>query len=375
MKRPQRLGARLWLSYVWVSIAAAVSGLATAYLTPTATYASLLRQLIRARAHPARSEALLQSAVNNAVAAHVALSLAVAIVIAALLAALVSGRIGEVLARVTQAASRIQAGQGVQVDAVSGIAELDELSESIQRLGASLAEARRQRDLGLASIAHELRTPLTTLRAYLEALRDGVLTLDEETAARLGRSIARLERMAADLRALGASEIATPSVVVEPVQVRLALAVAQEQVQEEFARQGVDLVCEAPQELWLLADPVRLGEILENLLHNSLAHSPAGSRVTVSARPGETTDWVRLTVCDEGEGIAAEDLPHLFEPFYRGARRGPGRTGRPGMGLGLAISRNLVRAMGGSISIESGGQGMGACVCVVLPRTAGHPTA
>lgn len=368
MRRAQRLGTRLWLSYVWVSVAAAISGLATAYLTPAATYTGLLRDLARSRAQPARSEALLQNAVNNAVAAHVALSLAVAIVIAGLLAAVVSGRIGEVLSRVTQAARRIQAGATVRADSLSGIVELDELSDSIHRLGASLVEVKRQRELGLASVAHELRAPLTTLRAYVEALREGVLSLNEETAERLTRSIARLERMASDLSRLSQSELGAPSVEVEPVLARAALDAAREQMGEAFAGQGVALDCEAPEDLWLLADPVRLSEILDNLLHNSLAHSPPGSSVTVRVVPDAREDVVRVTVRDQGEGIRPEDLPHLFEPFYRGSRGAAGRVGRPGMGLGLAISRNLVRAMGGSMDISSGGAGLGACVRVVLPR-------
>ncbi len=113
-------------------------------------------------------------------------------------------------------------------------------------------------------------------------------------------------------------------------------------------------------------DVTRLCEVLDNLLSNSLAHTPAGGRVYLGARVHDTE--VEFVIQDEGRGISPDDLPHVLEPFYRGEGGSGGRTPRPGMGLGLAISSRLVEAMGGRLALSSEGLGCGTTASVFLPR-------
>jgi signal transduction histidine kinase len=226
------------------------------------------------------------------------------------------------------------------------------LDDMASRLQASIAREReveaRRRDL-MTAVSHDLRTPLAGLRAMVEAIDEGVVA-DAPTLRRymaeMRRAVDSLTRLVDDLFELaqvdaGAIERETQRVRLEDV-VRSAVAEVEGQAKEkglavETALEGAGDVMISP----------RLLRVLQNLLHNAVRHTPADGTVRVEAarEPG----GLRLAVEDNGEGIAPQALPHVFEPFWQGD---PARSGN-GSGLGLALAKRIVEALGGRIEVRS----------------------
>ena len=367
----KRLGPRLFLSYILASLAAAVSGMAAAFLVPPETYHQLMLKIMYPSpgATVQKMDALLATAIAQSVVAHVALSLVVAIGVSIAIAAFVSRQISSALDRVTHATRLLASRRFSQRLSPEDIYEIDELVHDVNSLADSLEKAEGRRSLAISSVGHELRTPVTALRAYCDAVREGVLEMTPEVLDRMSRSIDRLERMAGDLASLARAEAGVhQEMKLAPLTVPEVLASVYDTMRMAFAGAGIQLRLEdsGVEDLAVRADAVRLGEVLENLLSNSLAHTPKGKSVYFGARIHEHE--VEFFVRDEGKGIGSEDLPHVTEPFYRGEGGSAGRTPRPGMGLGLAIANRLVRAMGGRLALESPGPGLGTLASVYLPR-------
>jgi signal transduction histidine kinase len=213
-------------------------------------------------------------------------------------------------------------------------------------LGASVAAERDRRFL-VSAIAHDLRTPLFTLRGSLEAIEHG--HGDPDSLARAQRKAAHLDRLVGDLFAFARAEYAEPAS--EPVDLAAIARRAAETVEPGPIRLEV-----AGGRAPLHGDPVALQRVLTNLLENAIRH--ARTRVDVTVSPG------RVEVADDGPGFTRDDLPHVFEPLFRGDRaRSGGRAG-----LGLAIARRLARAHGGEVEAANGATG--ARVTVTLPLAA-----
>lgn len=200
----------------------------------------------------------------------------------------------------------------------------------------------RQRREMMAEIAHELRTPLTVIQGRLEGLLDGVYPRDDERLAGVLEETRVLARLVEDLRTLSNAETGILTLRREPTE----LAPLIQDVVHALAGDSETVVqVDAPADLPVLdIDPVRIREVVANLLSNALRYTPAGGSVLISVRHGH--DRVTISIRDTGEGIAAEELPKVFDRFYKG------RTSR-GSGLGLTIARKLVVAHGGSIRAES----------------------
>lgn len=255
--------------------------------------------------------------------------------------------------------------------------EVEEVGRAFNAMGERLAQARRreaaavqaQRSL-IASASHDLRTPLTSLRATLEALREGVVEEREETLRYLDVALAEIQhlgRLVDDLFEL--TQLHAGVLIARPESSSLhdlvsdTLQVLQLSAQE----QGVALEGEVEADVdpvWM--DPYLMQRALTNLVENAIRHSPAGGRVRVEAvRAGQ----IEITVRDDGDGIAPEDLPHVFEAFYRGESsrfRGRGE----GAGLGLSIARAVVEAHSGTILADPA-VARGAVFRIRLPGRAG----
>ncbi len=372
MRRPpdlQSLGTRLLLSYLAASLAAALSGVLALFLTPALRYDRLMQEIMHppAGATTADMDAILANAVASAVLLHVLISLVVVVLVGLAFSIYLSRAVGQAVDRVAAATRKLAKGDYSERVPERGVRELSELTRDINLLAASLDEARRARALATASVSHELRTPVTALRGYCDALKDGVLPWSDAVLQRMDLAVERLEHMARDLSALSRAEgNAYVDLAIRPLKAKDTLAEAAEAVRSAFDGAGVRLVlCDVPDQLAVLADRVRLAEILENLLLNSLRHTPAGRDVILTATPA--AGRLAFEVRDEGSGIKPEDLPHVMEPFYRGEGGSAGHTSRPGMGLGLAIARRLAEAMDGTLTIASPGPGQGAVAKVSLP--------
>lgn len=287
-------------------------------------------------------------------------TVAAALAVAAIAGYVLSRRIAAPVTRLTVAANAMAAGALEQRVAGEGTDELGRLVRSFNMMSHQVAAtARGQREL-LANVAHELRTPLTSIRGYAQGMRDGVITDAPEQGRALATITNEAERMSnliAGLLDLARIESGQPPLRRETLEVESALTRVAERFAPLAAAGGVTLTTIAPTGLVVDADGERLAQILGNLVANALHHTPAGGVVTVSAEPrgpGQRTPpddpGVRFTVRDTGSGIPPDRLGRVFNRFDRA---GEGHGDRDGFGLGLAITRELVAAHGGAISIAS----------------------
>ena len=216
-------------------------------------------------------------------------------------------------------------------------------------------------------MSHELRTPISALRMFNELLQDGAADDPATRAEFLETSrvqIERLDWLASNLLELSKLDSGLVALDLRPDDLRTVVESAIEQARPSAERKGVALLAELPPEpLRFPHDPPRLGQVLGNLVGNAVKFTPAGGRVTVTL--SRTREGVRITVRDTGIGIETDELPHVFERFYRGSRANEVRAS--GSGLGLAIARSIVEMHGGRISIASR-VGQGTQVDVHLPR-------
>ncbi|MBP7690217.1 MAG: PAS domain S-box protein, partial [Thermoflexales bacterium] len=233
-----------------------------------------------------------------------------------------------------------------------------ELSEANLRL----RELDRAKDQFVSNVNHELRTPLANIKLYLSLLERGRPEKHGEYMQTLRREQGRLEKMIEDLLDLSRLDLGVTRI--EPVPIHLDHLLPQlvaDRVNLAIER-GLMLDYETTPDLPLtLVDPERLTEVVTNLVTNAINYTPGGGRIVLSA--AAVDEWVTFTVRDTGPGIAAKDLPRLFERFYRGEVGR--RASAPGTGLGLAISREIVERLGGRITVESE-PGQGAAFTVWL---------
>ncbi len=309
-----------------------------------------------------------EEAYRAATSAAIGGALVAAVVTSVVVSLLLARRWSRPLARVAQVARRVGAGAYEHRVPAPGLGpEMDDLADAVNTMAARLEADDRWRARMVADVAHELRTPAATIRAYVEGVQDGVVALDEDTAAVLTAQADRLARLASDLAVVaGEPGRHAPRELVAPGGLVTAAALA---AGPRAATAGVTLTAEVADGLPLVeVDRERLAQVLDNLVANALRHTPAGGHVQVAAvRDGAD---VLLRVSDDGDGIAPEDLPHVFSRFWRGdtARR----HDDGGTGLGLALVRSVVRAHGGEVDATSAGPGCGAALVVRLPagRTA-----
>lgn len=295
-----------------------------------------------------------------------ALALTAAAIASVAVSIVLTRRIGASLSAVSTAATSLGAGRfDVRVPSPGLGAEFDDLADSFNRLADRLEEAQRLRERLLADLAHEVRTPVATITGYLEAVEDGVQALDGTTFAVLREQADRLTRLAHDLAAVTHAEAGDILLDAEPVPPAELVDAAVHAARERAAARGTDLSGSAEPGLpEVLADRHRIAQVLDNLLTNALRHTPSDGAVVVRAARGDHGQ-VRLVVTDTGEGIGADDLPHVFDRFYRAGSARDRASG--GFGIGLAISKALVEAHRGTIAASSPGPGRGATFTVTLP--------
>ena len=297
-------------------------------------------------------------------------SLAVALVIALACAAAVTWyvtrRLQAPLDALANAAREVSRGHlGARVGALGAGTEFDELGRAFNLMASQLEQTEDTRRRLLSDLAHELRTPIATLTIYCEGLRDGVTTWNADTERVMTEQTERLARLAADLDDVSRAEEGRLALELSPTPVRELVRSAARARRESFARHGVELEVrpDAAPDLQVAADPRRIGQVLDNLLANALRHTPRGGAVQLSARA--VHDVVEIVVADTGDGMSADQLPHVFERFYRGDTARD--RDRGGSGLGLTISRAIADAHHGSLVAASPGPGQGSTFTLTLP--------
>jgi len=255
--------------------------------------------------------------------------------------------------------------------AEQGSAEMREVSNSFNRMAAALEDAETLRRSMLNDIAHELRTPLSVLEGNLRAILDDVYPLEKAEIARLYDQTRHLHRLVDDLRLLAQAEARQLPLQRCPSDLAVLLKEAAELFSPLAGEKNISLNTSLPRSSVLAAvDRIRIAQTLQNLLANALQHTPAGGVITLSLQTEEET--AAIAIADNGEGIAAEDIPHVFDRFYRVDKNRARDTG--GVGLGLAIAQALVKAHDGEIEVASAGAGQGSTFTIRLPLAqAGHP--
>ena len=266
--------------------------------------------------------------------------------------------------RVRKGTARIAAGELESEILVDGQDEVAGLAADFNRMARALEEAaereremeKARRDL-IAAVSHDLRTPLASTRALIEAIADGVAA-DQQTRERYlssaSRELEHLSRLVDDLFELARIDAGVLQLSLEETSLHDLISDTISSFQPQAECRGVRLVGEVSGDVDpVLANPPRLQRVLHNLLSNALRHTPPDGTVALRAQPRGTD--VQVEVADTGEGIAAEDLPRVFERSFRAerSRTRAEKEDAPGAGLGLAIARGLIEAHGGAMSVES----------------------
>ena len=268
------------------------------------------------------------------------------------------------LADVMAAADAVAAGDlSVRVEA-DARGEFGRLAQSFNRMAEELERADQQRRNLTADVAHELRTPLHLIQGNLEGILDGVYEPTTEHISATLDETRLLARLVDDLRTLSLAETGQLPLTMEPLEVAELLADVGTSFSGQADAADIRLCIEVADGLpTVIGDIGRLDQVLGNLVANSLRHTGPGGTITLCAEP--EGDQICIMVRDTGEGIRAEDLPFIFDRFWRGDRA-RSRADGAGSGLGLVIARYLVQAHGGRIDVESR-PGQGATFTVHLP--------
>ncbi len=283
-----------------------------------------------------------------------------AALLALVVAIAVSRRLTRPVERLIEVANAVGAGdRTARVGDLGGATELANLAETFDEMADALDRQEQLRRYLVADVAHELRTPVAVLQAGHEALLDGVVEPTPAQLASLRDEVLRLARMVDDLQTLAAAEAAALQLTLTEGDLAEMAAAAGDSLAGRFESSQLAL------ERHLDAAPVRadarwMHQVITNLLTNAAKFTPAGGRVVLST--GLDNDRATLSVADTGVGITADQLPHIFERFWRGSNP----TGAAGSGIGLAVVAELVRGHGGEISVDST-PGRGTVVVVSLP--------
>ncbi|MEO6398637.1 MAG: ATP-binding protein [Tepidiformaceae bacterium] len=290
---------------------------------------------------------------------------------AQLMASIVSRR----FERLEQGTSQLAAGDLAARVPVDGADEVARLAAAFNTMATSLEHAHRERDDLerarrdlFAAISHDLRTPLAAMRVMVEAITDGVVSdaaTHDRYLASISSEIQRLSMLIDDLFELTTIDSGELRLRLETLRVEDVVAETVDAFRAQVERAGIRLAYDRqPGTLPIQADPHRLSRVLYNLLQNAIRHTPSDGTIVVRSEPAGSA--IQLSVCDSGEGIASEDIPFVFDRFYRGDRA-RARDGA-GSGLGLAIARGIIEAHGGRIWVEPS-PGSGATVAFSLPAT------
>lgn len=361
--QPGSLTTRLLVSQVAVSVAMAVTMLAVAMIAGPPLFEAHMLE-----AGHDSPDVLVHSeeAFNTAGTLALGIGLLIAASGAIVVSVLISRRLRRSLDALGSAAVRLSDGDYAQRVAPTGSRELATLADSLNTMAARLDTIEASRRRLLTDLAHEIRTPLASMEVCVESLEDGAIEPGPEAWQILSSQIRRIARLADDLGQVSAAEEGRLGLVLEPCDPEELAGEAVLAAREGFDRKQVALTLTpasgAPP---VRADRNRIAQVLGNLLSNALRHTREGGRVDVRVVVGDTT--VAVEVSDTGEGIPAEDLPHVFERFYRVDTARDRDSG--GTGVGLAISRAIARAHGGQLTAASGGPGTGATFTLRLPRS------
>jgi len=360
------LAARLLLNSLLVVVAGAGTVLVTALLVAPAVFQTHLQGV-----EPAPDPQALQH-IARAFDESILVALGVGILIAGITAAAISWlaarRLADPVADAADAAGALADGNlGARVADPGMGPEFLKLSTSVNSLADRLQATEATRRQLTAELAHQLRTPIASIRATVEAVREGVLPVDRETLETLGSQSDRLSRLVDDLEVVSRAEERQLLLAPEPVAIAELVEAAMAGSRDRYRAAGVLLAASVDTATPdVSVDPDRIEEVLGNLLDNALRHTPAGGSVTISARPGTAGSLKAaiVEVHDSGDGFRPEHSERIFDRFVKA-------PASLGSGLGLTIARAITEAHHGTLTAQSEGSGKGARFTMTLPVRAG----
>ena len=286
-----------------------------------------------------------------------------AVIVALILSFVLSRLISSPVQSLAVTARRLGEGDFSQRAQIRDQGEMGELAQAFNSMVGNLERADRLRRNLIADTAHELRSPLYNIRGFVEAIQDGVAEPDAKIISSINEEVVLLCRLVDDLRELAQAESGELKLSCQSENVTELVNHTLVTMQPKAEAKEISLSVYIPDELPpVRADFQRIIQVLRNLLENAITHTSKGGSVALTARVQD--GWVEMSVADNGEGIPADDLPNIFERFYRVDKSRSRATG--GSGLGLTIAKYLVEAHGGKIRVQSE-FGKGSCFSFTLP--------
>ena len=283
--------------------------------------------------------------------------------VAVLLAVWLSKRITAPVTALTEATQAISQGDTTNLPVTSSD-ELGRMSAAFNRMTSALETQRELRRRLINDVSHELNTPLSVIQLEARGLRDGLQSA-ESASDHIIQEVNRLRGLVTDLDWLAETDHGELRLTLEPSSVYELLSAEAERWQAQAQAQGVKLSLEVPADLPdMNLDRMRMSQALGNVLGNAVHATESGGNIALRATL-DSSEALAISVVDDGIGIHAEDIPHVFDRFYRTDQSRSRRAG--GTGLGLAITRAIVEAHGGTIGVASDGLGRGAAVTIRLP--------
>ena len=282
--------------------------------------------------------------------------------VAVVLTFFLSRRILAPVESLSRAARALARGDFSRRVAVRSRDEVGGLAQTFNTMAEELASTEEIRRSLVADVAHELRTPVSNIRGYLEAMRDGLLNADAANLDSMHEEVLLLTRLIEDLQELALAESGQLTLYIQSCDLADLVSKAVAGVQTQAEANGIRISTAIPASAPIQADPERIGQVLRNLLVNAVNYTPSGGIISVGVyRRG---DEIEVNVEDTGMGIPEKELPYVFERFYRVDKSRARATG--GVGLGLTITKRLVEAHGGRITVRSQ-VGNGSTFTFILP--------
>lgn len=288
------------------------------------------------------------------------------IVAAVIIGFVLAGMLIRPIRRLTTASRQLAAGDLQQQVPVTSQDEMGQLTTTFNKMSSDLFNADQKRKRMTADITHDLSTPLQIISGYIEMLEGSEITLSPERIEVIKTEIDHLRRLVGDMTTLTQAESGGLEMQLQLIEPANLIEYVRRTYEPIASQKGIEIKVDAAENLPAInVDEGRMIQVLKNLVDNALRYTPAGGSIRISA---EMKESVLLRVSDSGNGIEPEDLPYVFDRFYRADKNRTSNAGK--MGLGLAICRALVEAQGGSITVESGGNQTGTTFTISLPPSA-----
>ena len=366
MKNIRRhLGWKLFFSYMIIIVVGVVSlAIVAEFVTPSAFNRHMANMDLMMGENMSGMMGDLTESFQQAVNEILLIAATLAIITAVFVSTFVTRRIVKPVRQMQEASRHIADGHYEERVQIAGEDELAELAQSFNQMAHTLAQTEERRRQLIGDVAHELRTPLSSIKSVMEGLQDGVLAAEPATFLSVEREVNRLQRLVRDLEELSKAEAGQIPLELELVNPSTFIKTAVDRLMPQYDDKGVNLYTGFPEMLPdVCVDQARMTQVMLNLLGNALQYTSESGQVLISA--WNNVHHVSITIQDTGIGIPSDSLPHVFERFYR-VDKSRSRTWG-GSGIGLTISKHLVEAHSGQLTVTSPGLNQGSTFTISLP--------